>query len=396
MKLNQKLVDRIETSEDRVVWDDDAPGLGLRVQAGKRTWIVRYRVGGSSRQKSLDGNLPLKRARIRAAEIRTGASGGTDIVAAGRAAAAEARRKADDAKSRSLGAIVDLYLAASVERLRPASLRVARSYLRGQWAALHERPADDLTRREIVTVLEPYAGRTTAIQLLRHLSACLSWAMERGLLEKNTAIGVKPPAERAARERVLSNEEIRTLWRATDGAATGAEREFHAIVRLSLLLGQRRAEIGGMQWSEIDLDRELWSLPGNRTKNGQPHSLPLPRQAWEILRAQPRAGQHVFGRRGFTSWDRRKARLDAALNLPPWVLHDLRRTVVTGMAEIGIQPHIVEAVVNHISGHKAGVAGTYNKALYSQEKRAAMQRWADHVERVVAGEPAGNVVGFGR
>jgi integrase len=172
---------------------------------------------------------------------------------------------------------------------------------------------------------------------------------------------------------------------------------YFAIVRLLLLTGQRRDEVGGMPRSELDLDRGHWRLPGERTKNGLPHDVPLSSQAAGILRAvlAQGEGEQVFGSSGFASWGRCKARLDAALKLPPWTLHDLRRTAVTGMVEIGVAPHVVEAVVNHVSGHKGGVAGVYNRATYAAEKRAALQRWADHVGRIVAGEQVGKVVALG-
>ena len=361
-----------------MLWDDEAPGLGCRVQSGRRTWVVRYRVGGVSRQKSLPGLLPLKQARVRAAEIRAGASGGADVVAAGRAAAVAARRRADTARARSLALLAERYLDDAAKRLRPESLRMARLYLRTHWRALHDRPADDLGRREIVAVLEPYAGRATSAQMLRHLSACLSWGMERGLLERNAALGVKPPVQLVARERVLTDGEVRAVWAATDATAAaggdGAYREFCSIVRLLLLLGQRRGEVGGMTGSEVDLQRGLWRLAGERTKNGKPHDVPLPRQAVAILQGHDAEGRtHVFGRRGggFVAWDRCKAKLDTALPLPRWTLHDLRRTCVTGMAEIGVAPHVIEAVVNHVSGHKGGVAGIYNRAKYASEKGGA-------------------------
>ena len=150
-----------------------------------------------------------------------------------------------------------------------------------------------------------------------------------------------------------------------------------------------------MRRAELDFDREIWSLPGARTKNKLPHSVPLSRQVKAILETQD--GDPLFGgTAGFSEWWRSKVQLDGALDLPAWTVHDLRRTAVTGMAEIGIPPHIVEAVVNHVSGHKGGVAGVYNRAKYSQEKRAALQRWADHLERIVAGEALANVVGFAR
>jgi integrase len=398
MKLTQKAVDAIGLDADRVVWDDDTPGLGVRVQSGRRSWIIRYRVGGVQRQKSLPGALPLKKARTQAAEIRTSAIRGSDVIAEAKAAAADARRGTATARTRALGKLVKSYLADAEKRLRPASLRVATLYLSKHWSSLHERPADELSRREIVEVLEPYAGRVTSAQMLHHLSACLTWAIDRGLIERHAAIGIKPPVQRVTRERVLTEAEMTAVWSATEGHGDGqADGSYFPILRVLLLTGQRREEVGAMRWSELDLDRGTWQLPGTRTKNGLPHDVPLPRQAGEIVRAIPRGDREcVFGypTRGFVKWGASKRRLDQNCVVIGWTVHDLRRTAVTGMAEIGIAPHIVEAVVNHISGHKGGIAGVYNRAKYSTEKQAGLQRWADHVERIVAGDAGANVVAF--
>ena len=228
-----------------------------------------------------------------------------------------------------------------------------------------------------------------------YLSMALSFGVLRGLLERNACAGIKAIRKEQARERVLADAELRAIWH-----AVAPETDYGAIVRLLVLLGQRRDEVAGIRRSELDLDRALWRLPGERTKNGRAHDVPLPAQAVAILASrEPRPDRDLVfgGRKGpFSGWSQAKRRLDAALALPAWTLHDVRRTVVTGMVEVGIAPHVVEAVVNHISGHKSGVAGVYNRASYATEKRAALQRWADHVKRIVSGEPTDKVVIFGR
>jgi integrase len=181
--------------------------------------------------------------------------------------------------------------------------------------------------------------------------------------------------------------------------------QYGAIVRLLVLTGQRREEIGGLRWSEMDLVRRVISLPGERTKNGRPHEIPVTAAVIAVIEAQPRRGARdlIFGdgSGSFQGWSRAKAALDkriaksAGNALAPWRLHDVRRTVATSMADLGVQPHVVEAVLNHVSGHKAGVAGVYNRSLYAAEKRAALELWAIHVLSLV-GEPsdAGLVVMF--
>lgn len=425
VSLSQKLVDVLPLDQDGVTWDDDTPGLGLRVQRGKRSWVVRYRVAGVQRQKTLPGGLRLAKARDEANKLRTAATvDSVDRVAEGRAAAA-AKRKAEQAersrRQRVLSKVVEAYLAGPAAKLAPRTLVEVRRYLSEAWKPLHESDPDQLERRTIVAELERIAkerGPIASNRARAYLSMCLSYGVERGLLDRNVMIGIKRLEREVTRERVLTGSELRALWEATDAAT-----DYGRIVRLLLLLGQRREEVGGMLRPELDLAQAMWHLPGERTKNGLPHDVPLPRQALALIETVPTRERRALvfgeGEGPFSGWSQSKVRLDqriarqraeARLGRPlkpgektepadaptPWTLHDLRRTVVTGMAEIGIAPHIVEAVVNHISGHKGGVAGVYNRAKYSQEKRAALQRWADHVEGIVAGERAGNVVAFGR
>ncbi len=189
------------------------------------------------------------------------------------------------------------------------------------------------------------------------------------------------------RDRVLTDDEVALIWR---HAGAG---DYSIIVRLLLLTAARRDEVGGMAWSE--LQDGAWTIPAARTKNGRPHELALPSAAVALLANHPaRDGRDlVFGSRAgpFSGWSKAKAELDARMSaalkaergtkavLEPWRLHDLRRTAATRMGDLGVQPHVVEAVLNHISGSKAGVAGIYNRAAYRDEKRAALALWADRV-----------------
>jgi integrase len=180
--------------------------------------------------------------------------------------------------------------------------------------------------------------------------------------------------------------------------------DYGDIVRLLMLTGQRREEIGALRWSEIDLDKGVITLPGERIKNGRDHVIPISDAVRTILQARKRmAGRDLVfggGQGGFNTFARCKTRLDQSLldarreavgaeaqSMPEWRLHDVRRSVATHMAESGIQPHIVEAVLNHISGHKAGVAGIYNRASYEGEKASALAEWAHKLEAIISGKP---------
>jgi integrase len=161
---------------------------------------------------------------------------------------------------------------------------------------------------------------------------------------------------------------------------------------LLILTGCRRQEIGGMFWSELDVERGTWTLPKERSKNGRAHTLPLPAMAWSVINAVPRIASrdHLFGVRagsGFTAWAANKTALDQRLGdtVAPFILHDIRRSVATRMADVGVQPHIVEQILNHQSGHKAGPAGIYNRSSYEREVRIALALWADHVRTLITG-----------
>jgi integrase len=200
----------------------------------------------------------------------------------------------------------------------------------------------------------------------------------------NPAASTNKRAERP-RDRVLSDAELKLVWNAVP------DDDYGSILKLLILTGARAEEISGLQWSEIDKD--AINLPGSRTKNKRAHTIPLSEPARAIIASIERGKRiHVFGRddSGFYGWAKCKYRLDHKLGdaAAPWRVHDLRRTAVTHMAELGVQPHIIEAVINHVSGHKAGVAGVYNHAAYRQEKREALILWAEHVTALVEGRKA--------
>jgi integrase len=215
-------------------------------------------------------------------------------------------------------------------------------------------------------------GPVTRNRARASLSTFWTWLIEEELAETNPVQGIKNLPEES-RDRVLTPEELAMVWRSID------TNPFSEIVRLLILTAQRRNEIAHLRWTEVAGDRI--ELPRERVKNKQPHTVPLSTQAQAIIRRQPHRGEYVFGANLFRNWGKPKVLLDARLGLAkPWTLHDLRRTAVTGMAELGVQPHIIEAAINHKSGHKAGVAGIYNRATYANEVRSALELWANYID----------------
>jgi integrase len=263
-------------------------------------------------------------------------------------------------------------------------------------ATLHDKDIKAITRNEVLGVIDDLrkeSGARAADCARISLSTFFTWALDHKdqYVNSNPAAGIKACAESSSRERVLAEAELREVWRAC------LDDDYGRIVKLLMLTGQRKTEIGDLNWSEVNEAQRQIELLGARTKNKRPHVVPLSKHAWAALPKKRKDRDQVFGRRahGFSGWSKSKRELDeriaAARNtaglktpMPPWTIHDLRRTFVTHVLDRKLAlPHVVEACVNHISGHKAGVAGVYNKANYADEKRAAMDEWGKHVHRIV-------------
>jgi len=267
-------------------------------------------------------------------------------------------------------------------KLRPVSFYEIDRYLTKSWRPLHRHPIHTVTRKDVAARLneiERQNGVSVASRARAALSALFAWAIQQGYRDDDPVIGTAKPEEGPGRDRVLTDVELAEVWNAC------ADDEYGKIVRLLILTGQRRDEVGAMQWSELDHEREVWTLPAARAKNHKAHALTLPPAAWAIIHTVPRKPNgYLFGRKaGFTCYSLYKPQLDARVQIEPWVIHDLRRTVATRIADLGIaSPHVIEQLLNHVSGHKAGVAGIYNRSSYERETRNALAMWADHVASI--------------
>jgi integrase len=208
----------------------------------------------------------------------------------------------------------------------------------------------------------------------------MSWALDRGMIEVNPIAGLKPPHKEESRERVLSDQEIQALWVSADAEGY----PFGDAVKVLTLTGQRRGEVAGMRWSEMDLDSGSWTIPAIRSKNRQSHEVPLSAPALTLVRSLPRflGSDWVFttnGKSPISGFGRFKRRLQSNAGPWGWRIHDIRRTVASGMARLGVEPHVVEKVLNHRAGIISGVAAIYNRYAYEREKRAALDRWGSFI-----------------
>ncbi len=236
-----------------------------------------------------------------------------------------------------------------------------------------------------------------ANRALGWLKGLCNFAVERGVLDVSPIAGIKPPAAETARDRVLSDDELKAVWEAADAL----EPVYAGFIKLLILTGQRLREVSEMEWKEIDLDAKLWTLPAARAKNSIEHSIPLSDQTVEILKALQRiaGSDFVFTINGWNpirGTHLVKRRIDKLAPLmPPWVLHDLRRTVASGMARLGVNLPVIEKLLNHVSGSFAEIVGVYQRHSFADEKRAAMKAWTRHIEQLVTGEVA-NVLPMAR
>jgi integrase len=391
MKLTAKSIAALTLpagKDDVIHFDDAVPGFGFRLRRGGggkmlRSWICQYRRAGATR-RVLIGNAEVvgaEQARLQAKKILGAVAMGQDP-SADRAS----RRDKDRA---SLRALIEEFLAAKERKLRPRSFVEVKRYLTtGYFKPLHSLPIDQISRRDVsarVVAIARESGAPTAARAKGALSNLFVWAMQMGLCEQNPTIGSAQPEEGKPRERVLAGEELAAIWRAC------GNDEYGKIIKLLILTGCRRAEIGDLHWSELDDPEQpsSFTIPASRSKNKRPHTLPVMPMIREIITGVPKMAtrDQLFGQRshGFTAWHDGKPALDARSGVANWVVHDIRRTVATRMADLGVQPHIVEAVLNHFGGHRAGSAGIYNKSPYANEVRNALATWHDHLRTIIAG-----------
>ena len=409
-RLTKRVVDAAEKgSSERFVWDSDVAGFGLRVTPqGVKSFVVQYRMKGerNSRRYTIGryGAWTVDQARDRCKELVRGIEAGEHPREAKQAAAAARAKAKADAVDREFSKIAERWLKAygiddQGKKRRAASLSTARGSIAKLRAKFDGRAIDTITKADVKALLAdlPKAQAATRRNLFAYARILWGYAEELELLQANPFHSIKAPRPPAKRDRWLDDSEFAIFWVATRKQSY----PFAPFFRLLALTGQRRSEIAGMLWQELDRDAREWRIPGTRTKNHRPHSIPLSDAAIAELDAiAPKAKWPVrglvftvTGRTAISGMSRAKRRLDAEMavmavkakraEIAPWRLHDLRRTVATGLQRLGVRFEVAEAVLNHISGARGGVAGIYQQHEWTTEKRAALDAWALHVAELI-------------
>lgn len=352
------------------------PGaLYLVVQpSGTKSWAYRYRDEAGKPRKLTLGQYPATGLASAREAART---------AAARVARGDDPTRRGAAESDRISDLLDIFALEHVRaKLRETSARDALRHIEIMRALWGGKRIQAIGRPQVLALLDSKMKGGNPIQanrLLATIRRFSNWLVERAIAEQPFAAGVRAPAKERSRDRVLTEQELRKIWEATAGLDL-----FDRAIRLLVLTGQRRSEVDGMRWSEIDWEKMLWNLPADRTKNGRPHFVPLSAAAIEMLPSRLSGSDIVFttnGRSRISGWSKYKARLDARAGISDWRIHDIRRTFASGLAGIGQPIHVVEKLLNHVSGSFAGVAGVYNRHTYADEMRAAVDAWAAVVYR---------------
>jgi integrase len=371
--------------------DSGCRGLYLNVYpTGRKSWSVRYRFASATRNLTLDGFPSLAQARIAATKALAAIGQGNDPAAAKQEARRTDRRHVGDTIEHWAGLFVERH---AKKHTRPNSWRqtvhVFDDYALPAWRGRH---IHDLKRKDVRELLEDIVESKPIMANRVHgvLGKFFKWVAARDDEFVSPIIGVERPAPENVRERVLDDAEIARLWKACD-AIGGREG---ACIKLLILTGQRRSEISHLKCCEIGND--ALELPALRMKGKQSHMVPLSTQAAAILADMPklvpqvpRPDDYVWGNSPVGHFHRIKDQLDELMgDTPKWVIHDIRRSVASGMARIGIAVPVIEKVLAHRKGTFAGIVGVYQRHSFLPEMAAALQRWADHVEQLVGGKPA--------
>jgi integrase len=387
-KLTQTAVDTMKVSagkDEDIIADAAAPGLKLRIRReGAKVFIFQRRFAGQHPKITIGdaASWSLEKARQKARELAVKMDNGIDP---------RVEKAAKIEASKTIFAVVMRdYLEARQRDMRPRSLVESKRHLEKHWAPLHKLPIAGIERATVAGRLRELVKQSGPVGTDRArstLSAMFAWAIGEGLCENNPVVGTNKTSNDQERERALTDSEIVRVWK---GAP---DNDYGRILKLCLLTGARKSEIANMRWSEIDRKARTLKLPGERTKNGREFIIPLSAPAMKIIDdIGERDGRDLVfgtGEGGFSSWSHSKAALDQAVELKEeWRVHDLRRTVRTGLGRLGVAPHICEAVLNHLP---AKLIRRYDKNKYEPEKRQALDRWAAHVAALVAGKRS-NVV----
>src|SRR5262245_53650946 len=380
IRLTKSAIDALPNSKSDVVyWDAGYPGFGVKVTPkGRKVFIVLYRTAGAGstlRKYTIGpyGRVTLHQARVAAQKVFAAKLEGRDPAAEKR----EAKRRVVADRVEDL---LEMFIAQRLSQNRSGGeiSRLLRREMGRPWAG---RSIHEITKRDVVEVVTPIEQRgapVAANKTLKSIKTFRRWGVGRAVLDQSPAEGVPLPAKEVARDRGLDDEELARVIL----AARQIGGPYGGIVEFLALTGQRREEVARLQWEELDLARRIWTIPKSRTKNAKAHVVHLSEQSMAVLTRADQPGPYVFsllGAKPFQEFSRANRVLDQLSGVTGWRLHDLRRTCVSGMARLGVAPHVADKILNHQAGTISGVAAVYQRHEFLTERREALERWGAYV-----------------
>jgi integrase len=399
MKLTAQAVVRLRHEGPlpfRDIKDEGAPGLYLRIlKSGEKRWVLRFKIAGRTRVATF-GDA----SEIGLAEARAKASAWRVVIREGRDPAAEDRRKrAEERRLPTVAAFATEYIERHAKPNKRSWREDERLLHHDVLRTIGDLRIDAVTRRDIVVMLDAIRDRGADVAANRTLAVTrrlFAFAVERGVIEASPIVGFRASRE-APRARTLSDDEVGRLWSATALGSPRIEPSTRLAIRLLLLTCARASEVCGASWGEIEAEATQWIIPAARTKNGREHRLPLSAEAMSIIAeaAALRQGEWLLPAASAEGHVTPSGVLHAVQRIlgDAVTTHDLRRSVATALQRLGVRLEVTEALLNHVSGSRAGVVGVYQRHDWAAEKRAALDAWACHIERLIAGGDAGgNVV----
>jgi integrase len=390
IKLTKSAIDALPApSSDVVYWDAASPGFGVKITPkGRKVFIVLYRAGGAGsklRKYTIGpfGRVTLHQARVAAQKVFAAKLEGRDLAAEKR----EAKRRVVADRVEDLLATFIIQRLSKNRSIAEIS-RLLRREVGKPWAgrSIHEISKRDVV--ELVCTIEQRGAPGSANKTLKSIKTFLRWCVGRAVLDRSPAEGVPLPAKEVARDRILDDRELANVIL----AARKIGGPYGSIVELLALTGQRREEVAGLHRDEFDLAQRIWTIPRARTKNAKAHIVHLSKQALAVLERADHCGPLVLsplGTKTFQNFSHAKRLLDQLSGVTGWRLHDLRRTCVSGMARLGVAPHVADKILNHQSGTISGVAAVYQRHEFLAERRAALDLWGAHVAGLLKEAPPG-------
>jgi integrase len=379
-RLTKSTIDALPTPDKEIVhWDQTLPGFGLKITPkGRKVFIALYRaIGGGSRLRKYTigpyGRITLHAARIEAQKVLAARLEGRDPATE----KLEARRRLT---ADTIHEVISLYGKLHLSQRR-SGREVMQILQRNLVDRVGSRSVHSISKRDVIDLVNAVVDRGSpfaANKSLKVIKSFFNWCVGRAIVERSPCEGIRVPMVERARDRVVTDRELAAIIR----AARQLGGPYGAIVEVLALTGQRRDEVAQMTWDEVDLERCVWTLAAVRTKNDKPHIVQLSDPVAVVIGAQPRLGELVFSRNGVTpigNFSSHKRRMDDLCGVSNWRLHDLRRTMVSGMASLGVAPHVADKILNHVAGTISGVAAVYQRHEFLKERRDALERWGAHV-----------------